>query len=228
MSIQSAYIEKICNLQNKYLPKSPNITNSDIDSTSIITIRESKILLEILLRYITDPTEKLLVENMMNLYDQFTFAIVTKNSYQLTSLCRIGSDLLLKLALALNIKENKDVILNEQFRFLKEKISGILLNDDQKAMIEIIESDFSRFSDSIHAKYGNEVDTFQYLADQLEARQIVSNQIHGSLAHFNKMICVVIFKSAGLTYNRFGTVEKTLLANNLKSKRIQKLKKLIS
>lgn len=228
MSIQSAYIKELCKLQTKYLPKSPNISDSGKDSTSITTIRESKLLLEILLRYTTDTTESILIKNAMNLYDQFTFAIVTKNNYHLTSLCRICSDLLLKLALVLNTKQNKDVILNDKFRYLKEKLSNITWNADQKAIIDVVESDFSKFSDSIHAKRGNKVDTFQYLADQLESGQIVSSKIRSSLEHFNKIICVVIFRSARLTYNRFGTVERNLLKTNLKNKRIQNIKKLIS
>lgn len=228
---RSEYINKLTKFQHKYFPQTPTIENSPIEKTGVFLVNENNILLEIISRYENESmnsVELSLIRNLQHLYDQYLFAILTKNKYELALLTRVNADLFLKLFYALNVSNPDKSILNEKFRFLKDKLSQLDTSTEQTQMVKIIEDYFSTYSEIIHVKDGKTIETFAYLADELNTSSIVTLKIQKTLQNFNKAICILLFKSINLNFSRLGTIERKMLTENFKEKKIARIKKWIA
>lgn len=221
------YRDNIISFQDKYLPNSPRITDSENDLYSMYIIRENEILLKILSGYI-DKKGNNFVDSLLALYKQYAQAILTKNSSQVFFLTRMNAELTLKFVLLLNDEEkNLNSLNKENFRSLKDDIKKLSIESkDQLQMILTIENYFSEISDILHAK-DSKVETFEYLSDQITKKGIVTDKIKNIFFNFNKAICILFYRFSNVKFCRLGSNDREEIRKNFKSKKIEKLEEWI-
>ncbi len=221
---RTSFIQNLKVLQATSLPGIVPISHSS-DSISIASLlNENTVFIQILQRYTHDQGTRAFLSSLYDLQMQYMYCLLTNNSFSMTALNRMHSDLLLKLTVYLSTDKDFGEVSRTTFRYLKEALHKLNFKESDYERIANLEGYFSKFSDIIHDKNGHQIQSIEFLSDQLNAESQFGHVDASTMKNFNEYYLAVIFPLLNINYSRLGTVDRAMIDDCAKDAQVKKIK----